>query len=90
MTIEIDDARRLRLRRQFPALAGETVFLENAGGSQVPGVVADRIRDYMLTSYVQLGAGYPTSHRATEIVDYAHYSELLKMNGTDGDVVRGP
>ena len=32
-------------------------LLENAGGSQVPSCVADAVRDHMLKSYVQLGAG---------------------------------
>lgn len=90
MTIEIDDARRQRLRRQFPALVGETVFLENAGGSQVPGVVADRIRDYMLTSYVQLGAGYALSRKATSVVDEAHDFVRLLMGGENGEVILGP
>ena len=57
MTTQISSDDRKRIRAQFPALAGDTVYLENAGGSQVPAVVADAIRDYMLTSYVQLGAG---------------------------------
>jgi cysteine desulfurase family protein (TIGR01976 family) len=81
---------RERIRSQFPALADDTVYLENAGGSQVPTVVADRISDYMLTSYVQLGAGYPLSQRATEIVDDAHHFVRLMMNGIDGEVILGP
>lgn len=40
-------------------------LMENAGGSQVPGAVADAVRDHMLRSYAQLGAGYPHSDRAT-------------------------
>ena len=65
------------------------MYLENAGGSQVPAIVADSIRDYMLTSYVQLGAGYPLSHRATELVDEAHEFVRLMMNGKDGEVILG-
>jgi cysteine desulfurase family protein (TIGR01976 family) len=79
-----------RIRTQFPALAGDTVYLENAGGSQVPAVVADSIRDYMLTSYVQLGAGYTLSHRATKLVDDAHDFVRSMMNGKDGEVILGP
>ena len=90
MTTQISSDDRKRIRAQFPALAGDTVYLENAGGSQVPAVVADSIRDYMLTSYVQLGAGYPLSHRATELVDEAHDFVRLMMNGTDGEVILGP
>jgi cysteine desulfurase family protein (TIGR01976 family) len=88
--ITVDDSLRRRLREQFPALAGETIYLENAGGSQVPAVVADRIRDYMLTSYVQLGAGYAESRRATARGDEAHAFVRLLMGGHDGEVILGP
>ncbi len=90
MTQRVSDAERARIRAQFPALAGDTVFLENAGGSQVPKVVADRISDYMTSTYVQLGAGYPLSQQATRIVDEAHEFVRLLMNGGDGAVVLGP
>ena len=40
------------LRSQFPALARDTVLLENAGGSQVTLQVADAIRDHLLDDYV--------------------------------------
>ena len=89
MTRQITNDDRERIRAQFPALAGDTMYLENAGGSQVPVVVADSIRDYMLTSYVQLGAGYPLSLRATEIVDEAHDFVRLMMNGKEGEVILG-
>ena len=56
----------------FPALSGSFGYFENAGGSQVPQIVPDAIRDYMLSSYVQLGAGYPQSDKATQVVDDAH------------------
>ena len=83
MTIATPELRR-RIRSAFPALAGDTVFLENAGGSQVPAVVADRIRDYMVSSYVQLGAGYPLSQRATAMVDEAHEFVRLPEVGISG------
>ena len=57
VAIEVTPELRQRVRSAFPALAGDVAFLENAGGSQVPAAVADRIRDYMVSSYVQLGAG---------------------------------
>lgn len=52
------------VRAQFPALAGDWVFLDNAGGSQALGVVIDRIADYLRTTNVQLGASYAVSERA--------------------------
>jgi len=87
---EITRDERDRIRAQFPALAGDTVFLENAGGSQVPATVADGIRDYMLSSYVQIEAGYPLSRYCTELVDSAHVFVRLLMNGSYGEVILGP
>ncbi len=54
------------VRAQFPALAGDWVFLDNAGGSQILGRVVDRISDYLKTTNVQLGASYAISQRAGE------------------------
>jgi cysteine desulfurase family protein (TIGR01976 family) len=86
----VTDQQREHIREQFPALAGPTVFLENAGGSQVPGVVADRMRDYMLSSYVQLGAGYPLSQQATRTVEEAHTCVRLLFGGDEGTAILGP
>jgi len=90
VTIQITSDDRARIRAQFPALAGDTVYLENAGGSQVPSIVAERIRDYMLNTYVQVGAGYPLSQRATRLLAEAHDFVRLMMNGDDGEVILGP
>jgi cysteine desulfurase family protein (TIGR01976 family) len=78
------------VRAWFPALAAEFAFLENAGGSQVPGVVADAIRDYMLTKYVQLGAGYPHANAADRVFAEAHaFIETFMGAGDAGKVVLG-
>jgi len=57
------------VRKQFPALAGEWAFFDNAGGSQVLKQVADRVNDYLLSSNVQLGATYGVSRSATDRVN---------------------
>lgn len=49
------------VRAQFPALSGDTVFFDNAGGSQVLARVAARVADYLVASNVQLGASYARS-----------------------------
>lgn len=46
------------VRRRFPGLAGDELLMDSAGGSQTLDAVADRIRDYLLCSDVQLGATY--------------------------------
>ncbi len=78
------------IRAQFPALASGFPYLENAGGSQVPGCVADAIRDYMLNTYVQLGAPYEIARKSTQVVEDAHEFIKLYMNAGDGRVVLGP
>jgi cysteine desulfurase family protein (TIGR01976 family) len=87
--IDLEEIRQ-RLRGWFPALQGRTVFLENAGGSQVPACVAERVRDYMLDSYVQLGAGYELSRRATALMDEAHRFTELLVGAQHGRVALGP
>lgn len=44
------------------------MFLDNAGGSQVARQVADRLTEYLFTANVQLGASYPASVKAGEMV----------------------
>ncbi len=78
-----------QVRAQFPALAGETVFLENAGGSQVPGFVADRMHRYLTRTYVQLGAGYPLSQQCTATVDDAHEFARTFVNAGEGQAILG-
>ena len=60
------------IRARFPSLSNGEIYMDNAGGSQIPQSVADAVRDYMLTSYVQTGAAYPASARATQNVADAH------------------
>ncbi len=79
------------VRARFPALSGEWALLENAGGSQVPAGVSDAIREYMRTTYVQLGAGYEISRRADAVVAAAHDLANLVMGGADtGVAIIGP
>ncbi|MBD3415119.1 MAG: cysteine desulfurase-like protein [Candidatus Aminicenantes bacterium] len=62
------------VRKQFPALSGDWVFMDNAGGSQTLQSVIDRISEYLLTSDVQLGASYKISQVAGERVAKAAQS----------------
>ncbi len=76
------------VRVWFPALAQGFGFMDNAGGSQVPGVVADAVRDYMLYSYAQTGAEYPASKRASQTVHDAHdFIATLMGAGDAGKVI---
>lgn len=83
-----------RIRAEFPALAADdSVYLDNAGGSLVLRRVADRVRDYLLTSSVQLGASYAQSQAAgakvlaarravAELVNAAHDDEVVMGGAT--------
>jgi len=53
-----------RIRAAFPALNDQYALFDNAGGSQTLGGVADAVRDYLLTTNVQLGASYSVSAQA--------------------------
>jgi cysteine desulfurase family protein (TIGR01976 family) len=78
------------VRAEFPALASGFVFLDNAGGSQVLGRVADRIRDYLTTTSVQLGASYAVSQSASEKVLAARRAIAEMVNAShDEEVVMG-
>ena len=52
------------VRARFPGLASPWVYMDNAGGSHVLAGVADRVRDFLLTTPVQHGASYEPSHEA--------------------------
>lgn len=80
-------------RGQFPALASEWIFLDNAGGSQVLRGVADRVREYLLTTSVQLGATYEVSRLAAERVAEGTRAAAaligIDPNADPGEVVLG-
>ena len=54
------------VRKQFPALADDFVYFDNAGGSAVLKTVAERVYEYLTTTSVQTGASYAHSRRASE------------------------
>jgi cysteine desulfurase family protein (TIGR01976 family) len=54
------------VRAQFPALAGDWVLMDNAGGSAPLAPVIDRIAEFMSRWPVQLGATYGASAEAGE------------------------
>ncbi len=60
------------IRAQFPSLASPTVYLDNAGSSQVPRCVADAVHHYFLASYAQTGGSYTESLSAADTVHDAH------------------
>lgn len=79
------------IREQFPALRSSTVFFENAGGSQVPRQVVERMQRFMFSSYVNSGAAYHESRCVTETVADARTLVAAMFNGAGkGHVIFGP
>ncbi len=78
------------IRAQFPSLASGFAFLENAGGSQVPGVVIDEISRFYREDYAQKGASYGASQRCGEIVEKCKLFMARIFGGeSTGEVVVG-
>jgi len=78
------------VRQQFPSLAGDWTFFDNAGGSQTLKRVVDRISEYLLTSDVQLGASYAISQLAGDRVDTAAQRMATLINAkSPSEVVMG-
>lgn len=80
------------LRLEFPYFREhpDWIFLDNAGGSQVPSSVIQSISRYYAQSYAQISGGYPQSKDATNTVKAAHDFCHELVNGTGiGEVVLG-
>ena len=80
-----------QVRSQFPALKSGFAFFENAGGSQVPRQVLDRIGSLMTEGYVQTGAGYPASDMVDRVVaDSKRFANVMVNGEGTGSSVIGP
>jgi len=78
------------VRQQFPSLAGDWTFFDNAGGSQTLKQVVGRISEYLLTSDVQLGASYAVSQLAGDRVAKAALAMATLINAkSPSEVVMG-
>ena len=78
------------VRQQFPSLAGDWTFFDNAGGSQTLKQVVERISEYLLTSDVQLGASYAVSKLAGDRVAKAAQAMATLINAKSAsEVVMG-
>ena len=78
------------VRSQFPGLRDDYAFFDNAGGSQIAQQVMNRINEYMLHSYVQLGASYSVSADATKRVLDACDAVKTLINAKDtSEIVMG-
>jgi cysteine desulfurase family protein (TIGR01976 family) len=86
MSIDLDF-----VRSQFPALAGDWTFFDNAGGSQTLAPVMRRIQEYLESSDVQHGASYAVSRLAEERVAAAVAGLAAVIGAAEpAEVVMGP
>ena len=79
------------VRKQFPALKNEFVFMDNAGGSQILGSTVKYISEYYTNLNVQLGASYKISAIAGEKLKNAT-GQVAKFINSPGqqEIVIGP
>jgi cysteine desulfurase family protein (TIGR01976 family) len=77
-------------RRHFPALNGEWVFMENAGGTLVPQQVIDRTAHFMANCQVQPGEGYEASALAAERIAEGRATLAAVINAEVDEIVVGP
>lgn len=92
MTEEHDTQRILEfVRSQFPTLASDWIFMDNAGGSVPLGRVIERTAQYMAECPVQLGASYEVSMLAQQRLDAAMEELATFTNARDtAEVIVGP
>ena len=74
------------VRERFPGLSGDELLMDAAGGSQTLAGVADRARDYLLHSDVQLGASYARSRLAGRRVAEGR-ARLAEMLGAEAEEI---
>ena len=77
-------------RRHFPALDGEWVFMENAGGTLVPDQVISRLNQFTSRHQVQPGEGYEASAIGAERIADGRASLAQLINADVGEIVIGP
>ena len=77
-------------RGHFPALGGDWVFLENAGGTLVPDQVIARLKQFTSDCQVQPGEGYPASDRGAARIAEGQAALAALINAEPGEIVIGP
>ena len=80
------------VRSFFPALAQTDdgkprIYFDNPAGTQVPTMVAERMRDCLLESNANLGGGFATSDRADAVVADAHDAMADMLNAPSSDEI---
>jgi cysteine desulfurase family protein (TIGR01976 family) len=82
------------IREQFPALRREhrghrVAYFDGPGGTQVPGVVVDRMRDYLLHHNANTHWAYPTSEETDAAIADARVALADFLGASAGEVAFG-
>ncbi len=77
-------------RRHFPALDGEWVFLQNAGGTLVPDQVINRLNQFTSRHQVQPSEGYEASAIGAERIADGRACLARLINAEVDEIVIGP
>lgn len=79
------------IRKQYPALQkGDTVYLDNAAGSQVPQQVVENMVEAMTTMQVNKGGLYKPSERITQIKEDVRALTATFLNTEADNIHFGP
>jgi len=86
MTLDIP-----RIREEFPALRKPAIYLDNPAGTQVPQVVLDRVRSYLVESNANHDGAFATSRASDALVDEARAAAADLLNASSpAEIVFGP
>lgn len=82
------------IRAQFPALQRKhnglpVAYFDGPGGTQVPAMVADAMRDYLLHHNANTHWAYPTSAETDAMLDASRAALADLFNATPHDIVFG-
>jgi cysteine desulfurase family protein (TIGR01976 family) len=78
------------LRAEFPALAGEQIFLDGPAGTQVPNRVIAAITNVLTTSMSNVGGPFASSHRSSDTVAAARQAGADLVGSHPDQIVFGP
>jgi len=78
------------IRSQYPALKDGTVYLDGAGGTQVPECVIEAICDAYRSGLSNVHGPFASSRRSMQLIDDAREAVADLTGGPAGGVVLGP
>jgi cysteine desulfurase family protein (TIGR01976 family) len=78
------------VRARFPALASGLAYFDGPGGSQVPEAVIEAMAECLRDANANLGGAFPTSVRATDLVDRARVAAARFTGSEPDEIAFGP